>query len=67
MDEAARCDRLLLMRDGDILADETPEALLAETGAPDAEGAFLTLIRRHHPRHALEDKGRADEEGEAGS
>jgi ABC-2 type transport system ATP-binding protein len=67
MDEAARCDRLLLMRDGDILADETPEALLAETGAPDAEGAFLTLIRRHHPRHALEDKGPADEEGEAGS
>jgi ABC-2 type transport system ATP-binding protein len=53
MDEAARCDRLLLMRDGAMLADETPEGLLAETGATDAEGAFLTLIRRRHPRHAL--------------
>ncbi|MFF1878638.1 ABC transporter ATP-binding protein [Leifsonia sp. NPDC058230] len=63
MDEAARCDRLLLMRDGDILADETPEALLAETGAPDAEGAFLALIQRHHPRHALEDAGPEDEGG----
>ena len=55
MDEAARCDRLLLMRDGAILADETPQALLAQTGASDAEGAFLALIRRHHPRHAVGD------------
>ncbi|WP_454108804.1 ABC transporter ATP-binding protein [Leifsonia shinshuensis] len=53
MDEATRCDRLLLMREGAILADTTPEELLAETGAADAEGAFLTLLRRHHPRHAL--------------
>lgn len=57
MDEASRCDRLLLMRDGAILADETPESLLASTGASDAEGAFLALIRRHHPRHALPDAG----------
>ncbi|HEV7186119.1 MAG: ABC transporter ATP-binding protein [Actinomycetales bacterium] len=57
MDEAARCDRLLLMRDGAILADETPAALLAETGASDAEGAFLALIRRHHARHAVGEKG----------
>ncbi|GAA1438589.1 ABC transporter ATP-binding protein [Leifsonia poae] len=54
MDEAARCDRLLLMRDGAMLADETPEGLLAQTGEADAEGAFLALIRRHHPRHALD-------------
>ena len=53
MDEATRCDRLLLMREGAILADTTPEELLAETGAADAEGAFLTLLRRRHPRHAL--------------
>lgn len=55
MDEATRCDRLLLMREGAILADTTPEELLAETGAADAEGAFLTLLRRHHARHALEE------------
>lgn len=49
MDEATRCDRLLLMREGEILADETPDGLLAATGARDAEEAFLTLIARHPP------------------
>ncbi|WP_374114495.1 MULTISPECIES: ABC transporter ATP-binding protein [Microbacterium] len=46
MDEAVRCDRLLLMRDGRIIADTTPSSLLADTGATDAETAFLTLIER---------------------
>jgi ABC-2 type transport system ATP-binding protein len=46
MDEATRCDRLLLLREGEILADSTLDDLLAQTGAPDAEGAFLTLIDR---------------------
>jgi len=46
MDEASRCDRLLLLREGRILADDTLEGLLARTGAEDAEGAFLTLIDR---------------------
>lgn len=63
MDEATRCDRLLLMREGAILADTTPEELLAETGAADAEGAFLTLLRRHHPRHALDEPATGDEQG----
>ena len=44
MDEATRCGRLLLMRDGRILADDTPEALLERTGAPDIETAFLDLV-----------------------
>jgi len=46
MDEATRCDRLLLLREGHLLADETPDGLLALTGAPDAEQAFLALIER---------------------
>ncbi|WP_409483837.1 ABC transporter ATP-binding protein [Arsenicicoccus dermatophilus] len=46
MDEAARCDRLVLIRDGRILADATYPELLAATGADDAEQAFLTLIDR---------------------
>lgn len=46
MDEALRCDRLLLMRDGRIIADTTPEQLLTDTGQADAESAFLTLIER---------------------
>jgi len=44
MDEAVRCNRLLLMRDGRLLADETPGDLLERTGAPDVEHAFLTLV-----------------------
>jgi ABC-2 type transport system ATP-binding protein len=44
MDEATRCTRLLLMRDGRLLADDTPEALLAATGAADVEAAFLHLV-----------------------
>ena len=44
MDEATRCSRLLLMRDGRILADDSPEALLERTGAPDVEAAFLDLV-----------------------
>ena len=64
MDEATRCDRLLLMREGAILADQTPEGLLRETGAEDTEGAFLALLRRHHPRHALAEPGE-DQDGEA--
>jgi ABC-2 type transport system ATP-binding protein len=44
MDEAERCDRLLLMRDGRILAADTPAGLLERTGARDVEGAFLRLV-----------------------
>jgi ABC-2 type transport system ATP-binding protein len=43
MDEASRCERLLLMRNGTFLADETPEGLLRRTGEEDIEAAFLHL------------------------
>jgi ABC-2 type transport system ATP-binding protein len=46
MDEALRCDRLLLMRDGRIISDTTPAQLLSDTGQTDAEAAFLALIER---------------------
>lgn len=46
MDEALRCDRLLLMRAGRVIADTTPAGLLSSTGTSDPEAAFLTLIRR---------------------
>jgi ABC-2 type transport system ATP-binding protein len=46
MDEAARCERLLLMREGRILADDTPDALRTATGADDLEQAFLSLVRQ---------------------
>ncbi|QCD57437.1 ABC transporter ATP-binding protein [Streptomyces hawaiiensis] len=44
MDEAERCHRLLLMRDGELLADETPDALRTRTGADTVEEAFLHLV-----------------------
>jgi ABC-2 type transport system ATP-binding protein len=44
MDEATRCDRLLLMREGRIIADDTPDGLLGRTGAADIETAFLDLV-----------------------
>jgi ABC-2 type transport system ATP-binding protein len=45
MDEAMRCHELILMRDGAILAQETPDALLERTNARDVEDAFLALVR----------------------
>lgn len=44
MDEAERCTRLLLMRDGELLADDPPATLLARTGAANVEAAFLRLV-----------------------
>ncbi|MFE9771539.1 ABC transporter ATP-binding protein [Streptomyces sp. NPDC005931] len=44
MDEAERCHRLLLMREGEILADDTPDALRDRTGAETVEAAFLHLV-----------------------
>src|SRR4051794_9446813 len=44
MDEAARCDRLVLLRGGAVLADGTLDELLAATGTADAEAAFLALV-----------------------
>ncbi|MEV4755563.1 ABC transporter ATP-binding protein [Micromonospora sp. NPDC049559] len=45
MDEAGRCDRLLLIREGRLIADDTPAAVRAAAGTDDLEQAFLRLIR----------------------
>jgi ABC-2 type transport system ATP-binding protein len=44
MDEAAECDEILLMRDGAILRQTTPDGLRRETGERDLSRAFLKLI-----------------------
>lgn len=46
MDEAFRCDSVVLMRDGRLLARATAEQLLESTGAATLDQAFLTLVRR---------------------
>ncbi len=44
MDEATRCDDLLLVHDGKFLAYGTPKEICQQTGATDVEQSFLKLI-----------------------
>ncbi|WP_245226568.1 ABC transporter ATP-binding protein [Streptomyces smyrnaeus] len=44
MDEADRCEHLLLVRDGTLLAADTPQALRETTGSDTVEDAFLKLV-----------------------
>jgi len=44
MDEADRCDELLLLRNGELLATGTPAELRQRTGARDLDDAFLRLV-----------------------
>ena len=44
MDEAGRCERLLLIRDGRLIADDTPAAVRASAGTDDLDEAFLRLV-----------------------
>jgi ABC-2 type transport system ATP-binding protein len=43
MDEAERCDELVLMRDGRLVAADTPAVIRQRTGQDDLEEAFLVL------------------------
>jgi ABC-2 type transport system ATP-binding protein len=44
MDEADRCDRLLLMREGRIIADGSPAEIKEKAGVGDVESAFLAIV-----------------------
>jgi ABC-2 type transport system ATP-binding protein len=44
MDEAGRCERLLLLRDGLLLADGSPTELRGRIGIEDLEEVFLRLV-----------------------
>lgn len=41
---AALCDRIVVIAHGRVVADETPDALLAQTGQTSLEEAFVTII-----------------------
>jgi ABC-2 type transport system ATP-binding protein len=49
LDEADHCDELLLMRNGHLLATETPDGLRERTGRQRLEDAFLALIEQVEP------------------
>jgi ABC-2 type transport system ATP-binding protein len=44
MDEASECDLLVLMREGGLVAVDTPDALRERTGVHDIGEAFLRLV-----------------------
>jgi len=44
MDEADRCDALLLLREGRLLAQATPSELRRQTGENDLDAGFLRLV-----------------------
>jgi len=57
MDEANYCDRLVIMADGEVLAEDSPEKLRArfhKTGEEEAsmEDAFIALIEQHQQQEA---------------
>lgn len=60
MDEALRCDQLLLMREGEILLQATPDELLQRTGARDPESAFLQIIEQSSKADRADGADRAD-------
>jgi len=41
---AALCDRVVVIAKGRVVADDSPDALRAETGEPNLEDAFVKLI-----------------------
>ncbi len=49
MDEAEHCDALVLMRDGDVVANEAPDDLRRRTRCDDLEEAFVALIEHRVP------------------
>jgi len=63
MDEAARCDRLVLLRGGAVLADGPLADLLARTGTTDPEEAFLALVDQAAARDASGPAGVAAHDG----
>jgi len=48
MDEADRCDDLLLIRDGKVLAHASPKRLRAQTRTKSVEESFIELVGEQH-------------------
>ena len=58
MDEAERCHDLLLMREGRILAQDTPDALRTRTNSTTVEEGFLRLVDEAAARAADQETSR---------
>ncbi len=58
MDEAGRCGQLLLIREGRLIAEDTPDGIRAAAGVQDLDEAFLRLIRAQDRTATTADGGR---------
>ncbi|MCJ1678127.1 ABC transporter ATP-binding protein [Streptomyces sp. APSN-46.1] len=65
MDEAERCHDLLLMREGRILAQDTPDALRTRTGSATVEEGFLRLVDTANAEAANADAANVESAAEA--
>ena len=52
MDEAAHCDRIVMLQNGHVLASESPASILESTGTTNLEEAFLALEARERSEGA---------------
>ncbi|MFI1400597.1 ABC transporter ATP-binding protein [Streptomyces sp. NPDC020681] len=59
MDEAERCHRLLLMREGVILAEDSPDDLRVRTHSETVEAAFLRLVDEANARQTAAPQAQA--------
>ncbi|WGD38686.1 ABC transporter ATP-binding protein [Lysinibacter sp. HNR] len=57
MDEAVRCDDLVLLRDGQVLSTGTPTELLASTGTTTVDDAFVTLVKNRAQKPTTSEGG----------
>lgn len=66
LDEVKHCDRVLFLREGRVLALESPEAMLDATGADDLESAFLALLETDEAGRGLNTAGEDTDAGSRG-
>jgi len=62
MDEAFECDRLIMLHDGVIIAQGSPQELIALTSGGNLEAAFLEFEDREEAKKDIEDKEEAKQE-----
>ena len=66
MDEAAFCDRLLMVQDGRIIADDSPEKLIQATNTQTLEEAFLAFENQSPNLNQIVDQGPPGDKTAAG-
>ncbi|BCO32504.1 ABC transporter ATP-binding protein/permease [Thiohalobacter sp. COW1] len=66
MNEGERCDRISLMHAGEVLACDTPAALIEQTGSDSLEGAFMTTLEAVDKEPERQNGGKLLSQGNSG-